>query len=53
MLMANCNVWGQYVILASLVYAKEEGRVSIMRKGASGDDACSFSSVTQPPLSCF
>lgn len=53
MLMANCNVWGLFVILASLVYAKEEERVSIMRKGASGDDACSFSSVTQPPLSCF
>lgn len=41
--MANCNVWGQYVILASLVYAKEEGRVSIMRKVVSGDDTyCPF-----------
>ena len=41
--MANCNVWGLFVILASLVYAKEEERVPGMRKGVSGDDTyCPF-----------
>mgnify|MGYP007115513628 CR=1 FL=1 len=38
--MAHCHVWGQFAILKSLLYAKEEGRVPVVRKGVSADDAC-------------
>lgn len=38
--MAHCNGCGLLVILTSLLYAKEEGRVSFVKKGVSADDAC-------------